>query len=229
MAIGMIKLDGKSTVIISLYMDIKTSVQALISPVLEYCQKHGYGLLIVTDTNAHHLDWGLSTNDRGRELEAIIDNYNLVIHNRGRLPTYECKLGSSIIDVTLSSRLPMRVDNWRVNRSFNGSDHNTIQFQLVIDTIELPEHRNYDKADWGQFQEELKQINFYTPTQVTQKKLDKMVNKITYSINKATENCCPTLPAKLINKNNPWWTPQMADLRKEVTALYRRTMKNNCE
>ena len=210
-------------------MDIKTSVQALISPALEYCQKHGYGLLIGTDTNAHHTDWGLSTNDRGRELEAIIDNYNLVIHNRGRLPTYECKLGSSIIDVTLSSRLPMRVDNWRVNRSFNGSDHNTIQFQLVIDTIELPEHRNYDKADWGQFQEELKQINFYTPTQVTQKKLDKMVNKITYSINKATENCCPTLPAKLINKNNPWWTPQMADLRKEVTALYRRTMKNNCE
>ena len=123
----------------------------------------------------------------------------------------------------------MRVDNWRVNRSFNGSDHNTIQFQLVIDTIELPEHRNYDKAHWGQFQDELKQRNFYTPVQVTQKKLDKMVNKLTYSINKATENCCPTLPAKIINKNNPWWTPQMADLRKEVTALYRRTMKNNCE
>ena len=76
-------------------------------------------------------------------------NLHLVIHNRGRLPTYECKLGSSIIDVTMSSRLPMRVDNWRVNRSFNGSDHNTIQFQLVIDKIELPEHRNYDKADWA--------------------------------------------------------------------------------
>ena len=228
MAIGMIKLDGKSTVIISLYMDIKTSVQNLIAPALEYCQRHGYGMLIGMDTNAHHTDWGLNTNDRGRELEAIIDNHNLVIHNRGRLPTYECKLGSSIIDVTMSSRLPMRVDNWRVNRSFNGSDHNTIQFQLVIDTIELPEHRNYDKADWVQFSEELKQITFHTPIQVTQKKVDKMVNKLTYSITKATENCCPTLPAKLINKNNPWWTPQMAELRKEVTALYRRAMNNKC-
>ena len=132
MAIGMIKLDGKSTVIISLYMDIKTSVQTLISPALEYCQQHGYGVLIGTDTNAHHTDWGLSINERGKELEVIIDNYNLVIQNRGRLPTYECKLGSSIIDVTMSSRLPMRVDNWRVKRSFNGSDHNTIQYQLII-------------------------------------------------------------------------------------------------
>ena len=123
----------------------------------------------------------------------------------------------------------MRVDNWKVNRSYNGSDHNTIQFQLVIDTIELPEHRNYDKADWVQFSEELKQITFYTPIQVTQKKIDKMVNKLTYSINKATENCCPTLPARLINKNNPWWTPQMTEMRKEVTALYRRTMNNKCE
>ena len=49
-----------------------------------------------------------------------------------------------------------------------------------------------------------------------------MVQKVTYTIETATENCCPTQPARLINKNNPWWTPQMSCLRKEVTALHRR-------
>ena len=105
LAIGLIKLDGKSTVIVSLYMDINTSVATLITPVLIYCQQHGYGILIGADTNAHHTDWGLTTNERGRELEEIIDNYGLVIHNRGRLPTYECKLGKSIIDVTMFEQI----------------------------------------------------------------------------------------------------------------------------
>ena len=132
MAIGVIKLDGKSTVIISLYMDIKTSVKDLISPALEYCQQHGYGLLIGSDTNAHHTDWGLETNECGKQLEALIDSYGLTIHNRGRLPTYECKLGSSIIDVTMSCRLPLKLENWRVNRKFNGSDHNTILYLSLI-------------------------------------------------------------------------------------------------
>ena len=62
---------------------------------------------------------------------------------------------------------------------------------------------------------------------MTQKKLDNLVQKVTTSINKATEACCPTRPAKLVDKNNPWWTPQMADLRKEVTALYKRYLRTN--
>ena len=91
----------------------------------------------------------------------------------------------------------MKVDNWRVNRSFNGSDHNTIHFQLVIDTIELPPFRNFANADWSQFHGELKQASIYIPANVTQKKVDKMVNKITHLITKATDNCCPMTPEKV--------------------------------
>ena len=56
-----------------------------------------------------------------------------------------------------------------------------------------------------------------------------MVQKLTYTIENITEDCCPTLPATLVNKNNPWWTPQISDLRKEVTALYRRYINNKTE
>ena len=85
-------------------MDITKLIEPLLTPTLEYCQQHGYGILIASDTNAHHTDWGWSTNDRGRQLETIIHNYGLTIHNQGKLPTIECKTGISIIDVTLSSR-----------------------------------------------------------------------------------------------------------------------------
>ena len=208
-----------------MYMDITQQVEAVMTPVLEYCQKHGYGLLIAADTNAHHTDWGLETNERGRQLESLIDNYGLTIHNIGRLPTYECKLGSSIIDVTMSCRLPLKVENWRVNRKFNGSDHNTILYQLTTDIIEIPPYRNYNQADWDLFTSELDKVSIHTPVNINQKKLDKMVYKITDVIQTATEKCCPTQPAKLVNKNNPWWTSQMADLRKEVTALYKNYIR----
>ena len=157
------------------------------------------------------------------QLETIIDKYGLTIHNQGRQPTYESKLGKSIIDVTLSNRFPLKIQNWRVNRSFIGSDHNTILFHLVTDIIEIPAHRDYSQANWTLFKNELSQINSYTPSIINQKKLDKMVYKLTNSIEDITEQ---SLPAKLVNKNNPWWTPQIADLRKELTALYRRYINN---
>ena len=225
-AVGLTKLEGKSTVIVSLYLDINIQIEPIMTPILEYCQTHGYGILIGADTNAHHTDWGLETNERGRQLEAIIDSFGLVIHNKGKIPTYESKLGKSVIDVTMSSRLPLKIDNWRVNRTFNGSDHNTILYQLKTDIIELPPYRDYSRADWSLFKNELEKTQIHIPANLNQKKLDKMVYKITNCIEQATEKCCPLKPAKLVNKNNPWWTPQMADMRKEVTALYRNFLRN---
>ena len=93
-------------------------------------------------------------------------------------------------------------------------------YQLVTDIMEIPAHRDYTQANWAKFTEDLNQVNIYTPEILNQKKLDNMVQKLSYSIETITENCCPTIPAKTVNKNNPWWTPQIADLRKEVTALY---------
>ena len=92
-AIGLIRLDGKAMVIVSMYMDINPCIEPILAPILEYCQTHGYSLLIGADTNAHHTDWGNEVNERGKQLEELIDSYGITIHNKGKLPTYECKLG----------------------------------------------------------------------------------------------------------------------------------------
>ena len=77
-------------------------------------------------------------------------------------------------------------------------------YQLVTDMMKIPTHRDYMQANWVKFTDDLNQVNIRAPVNLNQKKLDAMVQKLSYSIETITENCCPTVPAKLVNKNNPW-------------------------
>ena len=53
----------------------------------------------------------------------------------------------------------------------------------------------------------------------------KKKKKKTSSLN----NACPLTPARTVNKNNPWFTPQLKQLRKEVGAAYLKKNANNTE
>ena len=130
MVVGLTRLDGKQTAIISLYLDITTTATPdYFNKALEYCKRRRYAVL--ADTNAHHKLWGKETNKRGEELEQTLSDYNLIVQNKGLTPTYECKIGQSIIDVTLTVNFRLKIDNWKVCRNYNGSDHNTILYKIV--------------------------------------------------------------------------------------------------
>ena len=58
------------------------------------------------------------------------------------------------------------------------------------------------------------------PKVITQEKLDLMVNKLNKCITLELDKVCPILPSKIINRNNPWWTDQLNQMRKELYALY---------
>ena len=92
----------------------------------------------------------------------------MLVHNIGRIPTFESKIGKSIIDVTLSHRLPYSLENWRVLRSYNGTDHNTIQYSLKGMEIEIPAHRLYHKANWDQFTQILRDSHINIPSEMTE-------------------------------------------------------------
>ena len=55
---------------------------------------------------------------------------------------------------------------------------------------------------------------------MTECKLDKMVNKLNHILNKALDKSCPVAKARSIDPNNPWWTPQLKDMRHKVTKMY---------
>ena len=189
-------------------MDIKHKpITDHLQAALDYCKSRGYSILLTADTNSHSKLWGNETNNRGKQWEELIETEHLLVHNQGRIPTFESKNGKSIIDITLSHRLPYTLENWRVLRSYNGTDHNTIQYSLKGMEIEIPAHRMYHKANWDQFTQILKGSYINIPSEMTEWKLDKMVNKLNHILDSALDKSCPVAKARSIDPNNPWWTP----------------------
>ena len=56
-----------------------------------------------------------------------------------------------------------------------------------------------------------------------------LVEKINSCIDLALDKACPLTKTKIINKNNPWWTDQLEDLRTQVTNAYKRLPINPIE
>ena len=69
-------------------------------------------------------------------------------------------------------------------------------------------------------------MSIYIPEEITETKLDKMVENINSCIDLALDKACPVTKTKIINKNNPWWTDQLEDLRTQVTNAYKRLITN---
>ena len=88
--------------------------------------------------------------------------------------------------------------------------------------IEIPAHRMYHKANWDQFTQTLRDSHINIPSEMTECKLDKMVNKLNHILDKALDKSCPIAKARSIDPNNPWWTPQLKDMRHKVTKMYDR-------
>ena len=47
-----------------------------------------------------------------------------------------------------------------------------------------------------------------------------MVNKLNHILNKALDKSCPVAKARSIDPNNPWWTPELKDMRHKVNKSY---------
>jgi Reverse transcriptase (RNA-dependent DNA polymerase)/Endonuclease-reverse transcriptase len=92
-------------------------------------------LLIAADTNARSSLWGPGpTNHKGREFENFLgSNLLYCMNNPESLPTFNGPMGSSHIDVTLSSPdLLSAFSNWVVHDSVSCSDHRLITFDLEL-------------------------------------------------------------------------------------------------
>ena len=177
---------------ISLYGHKNKPITEQLQTAINYCKSRGYSIFLTTDSKL----LGNETKSRGRKQEDLIEIEHLLVHNQGRIPTFESKYGKSIIDVTLSYRLPYTLEKWRVLRRYNGTDHNAIQYSLKGMEIEIPAHRLYHKANWEQFTQILRDSHINIPSEMTECKLDKMVNKLNHILDKALDKSCPVAEAR---------------------------------
>ena len=103
--------------------------------VLQYAEMKGFGIILGMDSNAHSTSFDPDTNKWGKDLDLFIAQYKLNIANCSHDPTSESRGAKTCIDITLSSHLVVSLYNWHFDRSYNGSDRNSICFTADSDVI----------------------------------------------------------------------------------------------
>ena len=96
-----------------------------------------------------------------------------------------------MIDITLSSNLKLKIEDWKVCKAYNHSDHNTIKYNITTDIIEIKPRRLYETADWNTFKEELQKQDLHIPKINNQEKIELMVNKLNKCITQELDKVCP--------------------------------------
>ena len=123
------------------------------------------------------------------------------------------------------------VQNWEVNRDFNGSDHNSIEFNLATDKIILEPQWIWAQANWDLFSSEI-ETNLVTQAKyvITQRECDNIVNALYNTISKALEIAVPKSRKRSVDRNKPWWNPYLAKQRRKLDTLYKhqKNNKGNC-
>jgi len=144
----------------------------------------------------------------------------------GNEPTFECSTGKSIIDLTLSRGLKLQINEWKVCKADNHSDHHTLRYYLVDEVIELPPVRPWDKADWTMFSNEASKQNITLPEYINQGVVEKLVDQLYDCIDRAIDKACPKTKASKVVLSNPWFTKGLSVKRKEVFALWDKYIAN---
>ena len=99
---------------------------------LQYSDVHSSGLILAVNSNAHSTLYGPDQNPRGMEFEELLFRHGLHVENVGEVPTFQTSLRLSHIDVTLTRNLPVAISGWRVDTAYNGSDHNSVLFEVGL-------------------------------------------------------------------------------------------------
>ena len=127
MATCMIKLQNKSIILTSVYMDItnKEVWPEHFKKLITYARRRHIGIIIGTDSNAHSTLWGSPVNNaRGDKLEDLIYSENLAICNNGNKPTFYNRIAQTHVDLTMTSaNYQELITEWHVDTSFCDSDH----------------------------------------------------------------------------------------------------------
>ncbi|XP_073966108.1 uncharacterized protein [Choristoneura fumiferana] len=128
------------------------------------------GWILGGDVNAKSVWWGSPVNDhRGEELAGCLDELNMAILNRGKIPTFDTIRGGkryqSFVDITACSmNILDLIEDWRVEEGLTCSDHNGVVFHIKLEKskgigiIRTTRKYNSKKANWQEFNGKLNQL-----------------------------------------------------------------------
>ena len=183
----------------------------------------GQKVVIRIDSNAESSLWSpRGTNANGANLEQLLLEFNLDLHNKkNEPPTYETENGNSYVDIMISTQSMSKfICNWKVMRSWTNSDHNAIVFRVEASKSTKAEPAatarfNTDKAEWAKFARSLTNISStdLEPLPLNSSNdVETMAKTLTASL---TEACNRSMPRKKrYRTSNPWWTKELSPKEK---------------
>ena len=228
--VAVVKLHGKQVILASIYLDIKQPVvPAWLEDLMTMVNTKKMPVILAVDSNAHSDLYGPDNNARGDAFEDFIIDHGLEVHNCSDAPTFEVQRGTKLIqthiDVTLSRDLHFDIQHWRVDRTYNASDHNTIRFECEPTVVQKTKIRPWSKADWNTFRTHLQQADYRVPTNMSMKKLDGLVGRLYKHLQDGLDKACPEITVKDSIKKSNWATDKHDELKKKVSALYATAKK----
>lgn len=200
----------------------------------------GGKILLGGDANAKNPWWGGTKLDsKGEYLSGTLEELGLNILNNGNIPTFDTVRGgirySSYVDLTVcTTDLLSLVDDWKVEVGMVGSDHNGINFKLLlkpstgIQINRTTRVYNTKKANWAEFREKFSQLtieNNLTLNIINEtsniNQVDSIINTYTKIITEASDKAIPK------KKNTekifmPWWSEKLAKMKRGVATRRRR-------
>ena len=129
---------------------------------------------------------------------------------------------ATCIDVTMTRDMDDKITGWWVDQTYNGSDHNTITFEIKTEKQEEIKSRNWDKGDWPMFTQKLKYVDFHEPEIMMEKKLDRCVQQMYKNLFIVSNETCPKKCRKRKVKTNVWYTKDLKALGYKVKKAYKK-------
>lgn len=187
--------------------------------------------LITTDANAHNTLWGCSSeNTRGKIIENLLGDLNLVLLNDGSMTHFSSAYNSySALDLTILSPYLSMQFSWKVHDDLCSSDH----FPIVINTLQrrLNQERRprwvVSSGDWDSYRVSLNKCFRETPETAP----DQVKHFTDAVVASASENI-PKTSSVLKKFRPPWWNSEIKEAiqaRRKALRRYNQNMNEESE
>ncbi|XP_065368936.1 uncharacterized protein LOC135961367 [Calliphora vicina] len=184
-----------------------------------YTKRRGAILVMGCD----HSQWGSADiNKRGECVYDFITVNNLVICNKGNMPTFRNKDRQAVIDMTLTNQDDNFVRDWRVSTDCSFSDHSRITFTLNFNSSLRVPFRDPRRTNWGTFYDKVRTgFEQFNLCELIPPNLEITVNNFTRLLNESYESSCPMkFPGR--RKQPKWWTKELQVQRSTVRKSFNR-------
>ena len=210
------------------YDSVEPATNSLLDRLTKSCLHNHKQLIVGMDANAHNTVWGSSdTNARGELLIEYLSANNLIILNRGNVPTFFNGRRSEVIDITVGTQLVGElIEDWKVSDEPSLSDHRQISFIIKSLSVQASFFKNLKKTNWNLFKEslegKLESVNVMKINNVGD--LEAVNEAIHMAFSEAHNIACPPVMRRS-NRQVPWFTAGLAKLRKSARRLFNKAKK----